>query len=89
MNCEDEHLSGTEVETITISDVKSRSVEFLREHNEAVEFLPDVLANGALSATEVYETAENSDVARVTLACAKKALNVKSIKEGAGWMWPL
>ncbi|MBD0327819.1 MAG: hypothetical protein ICV68_15400 [Pyrinomonadaceae bacterium] len=65
--------------------------------SEAVEFLNEVLANGAVPASQVKEEAEDAGVSERTLKRAKKVVGVVTYREneagegrGTGrWMWKL
>jgi hypothetical protein len=65
--------------------------------SEAVEFLKEVLADGALPAKQVIEEAEDAGIAEKTLRRAKKRLdvivyreNTTGEKRGSGrWLWKL
>jgi hypothetical protein len=65
--------------------------------SEAVEFLNEVLADGALPAKQVIEEAEDAGIAEKTLRRAKKLLdvivyreNTTGEKRGSGrWLWKL
>jgi hypothetical protein len=59
--------------------------------DEARQFLEQMLANGPVTAAEVYEAAEANCISQRTLNRAKKELNVVSSKDGMkhGWTWAL
>jgi hypothetical protein len=58
--------------------------------DEAKKFLREKLADGPMSATQVFKEADASGVAISTLKRAKAPLKVKSEKTGAkGWRWSL
>lgn len=60
---------------------------------EAIEFLQEILAGGAVSAKEVFEEAELRGIGRRTLERAKKELGIRSQRGGFGsggtWEWAL
>ncbi len=57
--------------------------------SEAVEFLSEILADGALSTAEVIELAEESGIAKRTLERARKEMGVKSSKVDGVWTMEL
>jgi putative DNA primase/helicase len=62
-----------------------------RSLNDAIEFLKELLADGPVGAVDADEAATEEGISKRTLARAKKALKVTSIKgefEG-GWAWQL
>jgi predicted ATP-dependent serine protease len=56
---------------------------------EAVDFLTDLLADGALPTAEVTELAGESGIAKRTLERARKEMGVKSSKVDGVWMMEL
>lgn len=58
--------------------------------DEAAEFLRDALGRGPVWSKQVKKEAREADIAEKTLFRAKKALGVRSVKEGDGsWSWSL
>jgi hypothetical protein len=73
-----------------------REEEHADARSEAVEFLNDVLADGAVPASEIIADAEDAGISEKTLRRAKKLLGVITYREsetgkrGAGrWLWKL
>ncbi|WP_154889384.1 AAA family ATPase [Longibaculum muris] len=59
------------------------------EKSRATNFLSDLLADGPLPATEIYELAKVESIAERTLNSAKRDLNIKSIRQSDAWIWML
>ncbi len=57
------------------------------ESDEAVDFLKDKLADGAVPAKDIYRAAQDTGSAKRTLERAKAKLQVKSRKTGDTWFW--
>jgi hypothetical protein len=72
-------------ELLAFRPSKSRGAKM----EEATEFLRDILSGGEMAAAEIYELADNSDIAKHTLDRAKAALNVSSRKADGRWLWSL
>lgn len=53
----------------------------------AEQFIEDILANGPVKSTEVFEEAERAGLKKRTMMRAKEALNVPSKKIGSEWYW--
>ena len=58
-------------------------------HDEAAEFLAEVLADGPVPSTELYAEAETRGIAKRTLFRAKENLGVGTRRVGKGWAWVL
>jgi hypothetical protein len=56
---------------------------------EAVDWLAQLLSQGALPAFQVLEEAKKAKIASATLYRAKKRLSITSPKKGASWFWEL
>ena len=58
---------------------------------DAREFLADILKNGAISAKEIKQAAQDAGLSHATLRRAKKALNIRAVKGGmsGGWNWQI
>ena len=76
-------------------DILSRAEESLTGDNnalqEAIDFLVDLLAGGALPTKQCQQEAQDAGIAKRTLERAKKQLRVKSRKSSlaGGWEWHL
>jgi len=70
---------------------KPVDIEANSAKGDAAAFLFDMLKDGPIASTDVYEQAEAAEIAKRTLTRAKKALHIRSVKiEGAsGWYMKL
>jgi putative DNA primase/helicase len=56
---------------------------------EAVDFLKNILANGAILSTEVFTAAESVGFSKATIRRAKDSLDIEVIKIGVQWAWKM
>ena len=77
--------------TITIEDLLlgNETLDEGGKLSETVDSLSDMLQNGKIACTKIYEYFQNAGVSKRTVDSAKKKLEVKSIKLTDGWYWSL
>ena len=64
-------------------------MDSLTAREEAKEFLQELLADGPVAAPEVIDQAKELGIDKSTLDRAKKALGIRSRRQGLGWAWEL
>ena len=57
--------------------------------SDAMQMLEDILQDGEIACTEIYDRFQETDISKRTVDSAKKMLEVKSIKRTDGWYWSL
>jgi len=57
------------------------------QYDRAINLLKNLLSSGPIPATEINDKAEEAGISIDTIRRAKKALNIKSIREGDRWLW--
>lgn len=65
------------------------SEEKTTKRDLAKDFLCEFLANGAVSANEIYSAANANQISSKTLQRSKKAIGIISYSEGGMWYWKL
>ena len=86
----DDRLYWTGESSLTAAQILAAdSGDRTSELDEAATFLKDELAEGPISAKDVYRDAEGVGISKRTLERAKTKLQAKSSKTGDTWFWCL